>query len=951
MSWHSILQPNDKDSINPTLVSDDLNYCFVAGQSPLSINIYSTHSSALISKIALKDDNKTSDPTKLINIHRHPIYPSQIIILISSIGTIYSFDFLNQIILSTYQFNHSISFSKIQSTLIQSNADDSSDLTHSNSHDLNHSNHPHLTIFLISNKSKSKPKSQSKPTHQNSILYAIKLDLPNQSNQIIDQTDSIKSSTLFKFDDLIINFEANPSTNWLGFITKKNIWILRLLTRDLFKKKLKLQSICLVPQELVTSISFPPKIHLDHFSSDQSTSIDVSHPSCDFFATGSISGKITLWHALSQSQWSNLLEISSSTPSLPLTCPTSQSHWHAHSVSDLAFTLNGSHLLSGGEEAVLVLWRLDDFDGIGTDSKTFLPRLPSPIYKISLIESSGFNKPNALITTIDGTLLIVDTNSMSLLKTLKLPKLYRLPAHYRRSSNSAILLPVPSYSNPSFKRYGDLLLQSSSPCGLQIIDGGTGQVLSEIIVCPKNTISRRDKRSIVEPVLLFVAIGGEANTVLATIDSWCDLERGFEPEITLKIWQKDDAHSSNTSFKVIGRVDNPHEGTQITSLTISSEKIPKIVTTSNDGKIKIWTSHPLSNDSNFNSPGDLFQTIKSVPLDCKPSSILKSKFSKDNSLLITLHRTCLSIWDAINLKFLKTLGNTASCYRFGDLRDFEFLGDRFESVFCLGRLGVGMFDLLSSCEVGFWPCRAHFITKHPNQTQVMISHEGDWKKTQEEKKGSKANMITLLDVVEKKAIMSHKTSKVRAGAFVWGNDQKGKPYRNVGFDGLVLVTQAGSLIRYGEDVDQTLDRQVRTEMLEAQVGIQSSLIFEEVFKDRLALDHRGSAFERNVESENLNLNVEKILEMPPHLVPPSQMIWSSLIQPQTVSSKLNLAVDQENKEGQNVEPILKGNDLIGNVLIKGKQSPKALSLKEFNELIFKNCALAGMEIQPINFNE
>ena len=57
-------------------------------------------------------------------------------------------------------------------------------------------------------------------------------------------------------------------------------------------------------------------------------------------------------------------------------------HWHAHAVTCMAFTKDGNYLLSGGEEAVLVMWQ------IGTSSKTFLPRLGAPLCQISVSNDS-----------------------------------------------------------------------------------------------------------------------------------------------------------------------------------------------------------------------------------------------------------------------------------------------------------------------------------------------------------------------------------------------------------------------------------------------------------------------------------------------------------------------------------------------------------------------------------
>jgi NET1-associated nuclear protein 1 (U3 small nucleolar RNA-associated protein 17) len=52
-------------------------------------------------------------------------------------------------------------------------------------------------------------------------------------------------------------------------------------------------------------------------------------------------------------------------------------HWHAHGVSALTYTRDGTYLLSGGEEGVLVIWQLQ------TRHPQFLPRLGAGITSIS----------------------------------------------------------------------------------------------------------------------------------------------------------------------------------------------------------------------------------------------------------------------------------------------------------------------------------------------------------------------------------------------------------------------------------------------------------------------------------------------------------------------------------------------------------------------------------------
>merc|ERR1712130_683475 len=56
----------------------------------------------------------------------------------------------------------------------------------------------------------------------------------------------------------------------------------------------------------------------------------------------------------------------------------SKYHWHQRRVKSLAFTPDGSYLLSGGDECVLVMWQLE------TGHKSFLPRIGSAIRHISV---------------------------------------------------------------------------------------------------------------------------------------------------------------------------------------------------------------------------------------------------------------------------------------------------------------------------------------------------------------------------------------------------------------------------------------------------------------------------------------------------------------------------------------------------------------------------------------
>ena len=97
---------------------------------------------------------------------------------------------------------------------------------------------------------------------------------------------------------------------------------------------------------------------------------------------------------------------SSSSSSL---APFSMLHWHAHAVTSLTYAPDGVHLLSGGEEAVLVLWQLS------TGHRQYLPRLGGPIVHVA---TSGDGTRYACATA-DNAVRVVEARSMSVVATVR----------------------------------------------------------------------------------------------------------------------------------------------------------------------------------------------------------------------------------------------------------------------------------------------------------------------------------------------------------------------------------------------------------------------------------------------------------------------------------------------------------------------------------------------------
>lgn len=132
----------------------------------------------------------------------------------------------------------------------------------------------------------------------------------------------------------------------------------------------------------------------------------IAHPNEDYFATGDAIGQIRLWYCLSDEDGSNQSTRNSSYKS-----QTTAMHWHAHAVSSLAFTPNGSYLISGGEESVLVIWQLH------SGKREFVPRVGAPIACIA-VRSTRVGEEEYLLGLVDGSFVFVDSTTLSVARSI-----------------------------------------------------------------------------------------------------------------------------------------------------------------------------------------------------------------------------------------------------------------------------------------------------------------------------------------------------------------------------------------------------------------------------------------------------------------------------------------------------------------------------------------------------
>ena len=301
------------------------------------------------------------------------------------------------------------------------------------------------------------------------------------------------------------------------------------------------------------------------------------HPTEDYFATGDEVGQIRLWYCLNDLS-------AASDAAEERKAQTTTMHWHAHAVSSLAFSKNGSYLLSGGEESVLVIWQ------IRSGNKEFVPRLGSPISSIT-VRTSG-EPEEYLIGLSDGSYLFLDSGSLNVVRAISRIRLGKRGSSLRPKASVLNLhadpkgmgrpnhTPVPLTVH---KKSSTLILPGSHPSSLQLFSPATS-VLSELEISSTNRVSRRDEKEIEFARVDFVAISPSGDW-MATVDVR-DNEEEFSAEVNLKFWRWD-----SSTWVLNTRVECPHGSKRVVATSFCPRiegRNELLMTLGLDGSLKTW---------------------------------------------------------------------------------------------------------------------------------------------------------------------------------------------------------------------------------------------------------------------------------------------------------------------------------------------------------------------------
>ncbi|KAJ3145997.1 WD repeat-containing protein 75 [Geranomyces variabilis] len=405
------------------------------------------------------------------------------------------------------------------------------------------------------------------------------------------------------------------------------------------------------------------------FSEIPITSLAI-HPTAQYLAAGDFTGKITLWHC--GSVFAKEKPISSVL------------HWHPHQVNGVAFSADGEYLLSGGDEAVLVVWQLS------TRRKQFLPRLSTPIRSLSISPDQTMYA----VTHGDNSVRVIASATM-ITKFISAG-----PPPYDASSRR----PWQMIREPRDDSVAIFGLGGS----LQFYDVTADQRLQQLEVTSTESSAKVKGRPSVNVAVVTHVAFAVNNEWMITVDDRLDSTASMW-ESRLKFWNY---KPDSATYVMNTRVDRPHKG-HVTGVAISGEKksaVLRAATTGSDKYFRVWNLLPPS-AGNQETWGCLYS---GAYRDMVPEG---ASFSSDNSLVAVAFHQVVTLWSASG-NLLHSVMTAPS-----PVRNVDFLGGSGYVISYSGHF-LHVWDLLKGAL--WWSLRlniAHLAVDNASCHFAVITHE------------------------------------------------------------------------------------------------------------------------------------------------------------------------------------------------------------------------------------
>ncbi|KAI9217727.1 hypothetical protein BC828DRAFT_408240 [Blastocladiella britannica] len=425
------------------------------------------------------------------------------------------------------------------------------------------------------------------------------------------------------------------------------------------------------------------------YMNDRKMTTVAAHPLDSVVATGDESGKIKVWSVLGFPPGQS--------PKDPV---VRSFHWHARGVNHFTFTQDGRHMISGGDEGVLVIWHLE------TGQKQFNSQLGSPILGIGVSPDATQFAVGLLdnaIRIILASTLAVQQSVVGLKSTAISSAAAAVPQHGASALAAATDAgsPAPSFVGGNYVssseedelRFGgalgiDGLLQSghgahagSLPSVLTVeprtgyiaLEGSPGMVqfydsysdchVTDLVVVPYNSVAGN---RVAIPQVTRLAFD-ESGRWMATVDERPNAQlvhRGC----TLRLWEysaMDGRYELNSRVDALPRISGlsfrPSNSAQNGgSGSRRGEVAPMLATTQDDGTFSVWEVVAV--------PVGAGATRRDVRLGttidqwrCRSSGYFRAQnpcavaWAADGSLLAVAFGPLVTLWDPATVAHVGTL--------------------------------------------------------------------------------------------------------------------------------------------------------------------------------------------------------------------------------------------------------------------------------------------------------
>lgn len=420
------------------------------------------------------------------------------------------------------------------------------------------------------------------------------------------------------------------------------------------------------------------------------------HPHKPILAVGDKSGKITcIANYISEDSKDHVRSIH---------------HWHHLPVGCITFMADGSYLLSGGEESVMVIWQLD------TGHKQFLPRMGGSIASITISPNHRFY----CLGLDDNSIRLVNSVTQSIeqvIQGLQYGKIVYIDVANLKLIHNLCIAQADNALNPLstgliIEPRNHHVVLNGVQGSLQFYDAVADSHVMDLEVVPMNRVVRAGEKEIIHAHVAHVAFlhNGEW---MATVDMRDD--KVTTPELFLKFWRWD---PDTQGYKLHTRVDYPHTK-PITSLTFNpvSRQGPMAITTSEDKTFKVWN---LSTDLGRSyQNGEAAWICRSVGVyrDSVPRT---ASFSEDGSILAVAFGQATTIWDP----YLNSIQAVLAQPNPEDVEKLSFLGDNCPFLIAKSKSHLYVWNILT-CKV-WWSYKISVdhlaIDTISNQFAIVRNH-------------------------------------------------------------------------------------------------------------------------------------------------------------------------------------------------------------------------------------